>query len=369
MIAEFLGRQIDFYFFVSGLAFILLFVSSYEILYTPKKLLPWILLIGFALGQGINALVKCVAMGLGNGFGYPIISLILTAISYVFLLEFGRVGLKAITGKSVGRWIHIPLLVCAGLGGLGGIAGLNATFHYIYGLGGGLWAGFVFYRTARIQKSKFLILAALLMAGFAIADSVIVSKAGFFPASWINQDSFFQWIGIPSELFVGVIALLFAFAVRKYYEEIKVPILSADGSRQTNFFDLQFILVFMIFLFASRGLAEYAGNLARQSFYNDVLDNISLAKHVINVDEFKTLSADLTDVTLPGYVSLRQKLIDIKEADSHLRDVYLMIKKADWVYFAVDSLLYKDSNYRVPRLLYRSPPQCFSMSFPMEICR
>ena len=53
---------------------------------------------------------------------------------------------------------------------------------------------------------------------------------------------------------------------------------------------------------------------------------------------------------------MRQKLIDIKQADSHLRDVYLMVKKADWIYFAVDSLLYKDSKYRVPRLLYQNPP-------------
>ncbi len=119
---------------------------------------------------------------------------------------------------------------------------------------------------------------------------------------------------------------------------------------------MQFILVFLIFLFASRGLAEYAGNLASQTFNHNILNRISLAKYVINVEEFKTLNADLEDVTLPGYVSLRQKLIDIKESDDQLRDVYLMVKKADWVYFAVDGLLYKDSNYRVPRLLYRNPP-------------
>ena len=149
---------------------------------------------------------------------------------------------------------------------------------------------------------------------------------------------------------------MFSYIIWKYSQEVKEVAYAADGSRSKNRFGLQFTLVFMIFLFASRGLAEYAGNLARQSYDNDILDRISLAKHVINVGEFKTLSADLTDVTLPGYVNLRQKLVDIKELDSHLRDVYLMVKKADWVYFAVDSLLYKDSDYRVPRLLYRNPP-------------
>ncbi len=60
---------------------------------------------------------------------------------------------------------------------------------------------------------------------------------------------------------------MFSFAVWKYYKEIKEPVLSADGSRPTNFFEMQFILVFLIFLFASRGLAEYAGNLASQTVH------------------------------------------------------------------------------------------------------
>ncbi len=93
-----------------------------------------------------------------------------------------------------------PLLVGAGLGGFAGITGLNAAIHYIYGLGGGLWVSFVLFRTARIQKSKPLTFAALLMVGMAVADGVIVARAGFFPASLINTDSFFHWIGIPIEL-------------------------------------------------------------------------------------------------------------------------------------------------------------------------
>ncbi len=41
MIAEFLGRQIDFYLFVSGLIFIVLFVVSLILNQEPKRRLPW----------------------------------------------------------------------------------------------------------------------------------------------------------------------------------------------------------------------------------------------------------------------------------------------------------------------------------------
>ncbi len=163
---------------------------------------------------------------------------------------------------------------------------------------------FRFVSQSQNTKLEAAVFAALLMTGMAIVDGVIVTRAGFFPASLINSDSFFHWVGIPIELCADAIYLMFSFAAWKYYKEIKEPVLSADGSRPTNFFEMQFILVFLILLFASRGLAEYAGNLASQTVRHNLLDRIALAKLVIDVDEFKSLNGDLLDVMLPGYVSL-----------------------------------------------------------------
>ncbi len=72
--------------------------------------------------------------------------------------------------------------------------------------------------------------------------------------------------------------------------------------------------------------------------------------------EFKNSQIATEYSELLAYQDLRQSLIDIRESNSTLRDVYLMVKKANWIYFSVDGHPVVVSDYRIPGTFYESPP-------------
>ena len=79
----------------------------------------------------------------------------------------------------------------------------------VLGLVGGLWAAWALFFAARTFTlgSRQLQTAALGLAGYALAAGLVPNPAPFFPASWLNYDSFLAFTGVPIQLIRGLLAV------------------------------------------------------------------------------------------------------------------------------------------------------------------
>jgi hypothetical protein len=112
-------------------------------------------------------------------------------------------------GHGPGRWILAAMAGLAALGGLAGLPGLYAATRYVLALVGGLWAAWALFLAARTLTlgSRQLQTAALGMVGYALAAGLVPNPAPFFPASWLNYESFLAFTGVPIQLIRGLLAV------------------------------------------------------------------------------------------------------------------------------------------------------------------
>ena len=175
MAAQFFQQQLDYIFFFYGLAFILLAAVCVEMRGDLGRRLPWIWLAGFGLTHGIYEWLEMLAQSEGDSPAFSAVRLALMIVSFILLLEFGREGLRRLKGKSPGRWIYIPLLLCLAPAVPDGIAGLNAVARYAFGLTGGLWAAWTVFQLSKIRQENrwSLRTAAVLLAVYAVVAGVV----------------------------------------------------------------------------------------------------------------------------------------------------------------------------------------------------
>ena len=207
--AEFLKSQLDYIFFFYGTAFLLLIPICLFLRRRSYRKLPWIWLGWFGALHGANEGLDLLALSLEPGPAFDYVRLGVLVMSFVCLAEFGRAGTRIICGRGPGRWILAAMVALAGVGGLAGLAGLFAATRYVLGVVGGLWAAGTLFLAAKTEPSgaRPLQIGALGMAGYALATGLVVAPAPFFPASWLNYDSFLAFTGVPIQLIRGLIAL------------------------------------------------------------------------------------------------------------------------------------------------------------------
>ncbi|MDD5389966.1 MAG: PAS domain S-box protein [Gallionellaceae bacterium] len=155
--------------------------------------------------------------------------------SYLLLYEFGRRLIAAsllsqggFTRVLLAKQGHIVLLAGVAAGSLAGADfPLNLTIwsRYLYGFPASMLAGvgFLLYCANRIQPTLELhefrpVWRACLVAGaafiaYAVFGGLVVPRADWAPAAWLNQESFQESSGIPVQLFRGACAVAVAFSV------------------------------------------------------------------------------------------------------------------------------------------------------------
>lgn len=209
MMADFLKSQLDYIFFFYGAAFLLLVPICLFLRKRSCRKLPWIWLAWFGAIHGVYEWLTLLALSLEPGPVFDFVRLGVLIMSFVCLVEFGRAGTRTIGGRGPGHWILAAMVALAGVGGLAGVAGLFAATRYVLGLGGGLWAARALFLAARTKPSgsRPLQIGACGMAGYALAAGLVVRSAPFFPAAWLNYDSFLAVTGVPIQLIRGLIAI------------------------------------------------------------------------------------------------------------------------------------------------------------------
>jgi PAS domain S-box-containing protein len=370
MAVQFFQQQLDYIFFFYGLAFVLLAAVCFVMSRDDRRHLPWIWLAGFGLTHGIYEWLEMLALGgsQGDSPAFAAVRLGLMTVSFILLFEFGRDGMRRLAGpgaphgprgRSPGRWVYFPLLVCLALAVPTGIQGLNAAARYVFGFTGSLWAAWTVFQLSKIRKDHpwTLLTAAILLAIYAILTGLIVPRAPFLPAALVNQTSFQAVMGVPIQLVRSVLAMALTAALWSYYRRTTQLALPEVQDEVKLNYDMHVLLALLIVLAAGWLFTDWLGNGADQRTRGDILNLAKVAGASLDRQALSKLTGRLTDENLPEYSSLRARLIEINQAASHIRWLYLMTQKEGRIIFTVDSVATGDPKHAGPGVPYSRPPQ------------
>jgi PAS domain S-box-containing protein len=237
LIHQMFYRNLDVVFFIYGLAFIIMGIT---VLVQPKKgsefrIANILWLLGFfGITHGINEILDMWAIIKGRNPGLDLIRWFILIISYIALFEFGRrlfcISLLRFQDKDskssflLGWWmLFIIGGVILGAGLLSSDFWKNGSIwtRYLLGLPGGILIGFGFsryykseidtLRPLKVKKYFMLLSSAFIIYG--ILGGTVVPKGNFFPANWLNTESFLFNVKIPVQVFRAICALTAAWAV------------------------------------------------------------------------------------------------------------------------------------------------------------
>ena len=228
----------DIVFLVYGLAFLAL---GLVLVIWPKQdsrlelssLIHW--LAAFAFAHGALEWMDLWRVVRGDNPGLAVARPFTLLASYVLLFEFGRRLLLAslLEGDRFRRpvlsgYLHVGLLAGVAAGALAGeemLRGLTIWSRYLYGFPAALLAGVGFWLYCRDRVCPTLdageirpVLAASRIAGiafvaYAVFGGLVVPRADWAPAAWLNQEGFQAASGIPVQLFRAACALAVAVSV------------------------------------------------------------------------------------------------------------------------------------------------------------
>ncbi len=228
----------DIIFLVYGLAFlslglVLVIWPKHDSRFSLALLTRW--LTAFAFVHGTLEWMDLWRVVRGDNPALAALRPFVLLVSYLFLYEFGRRLLRdsllapsrTVRTLLSGR-AHYLLLTGVILGSLGGtdfFRDLGIWSRYLYGFSAALLAGigFLSYCVHRIQPTlesdefrpvwRACMLAGIAFIAYAVFGGLVVPRADWAPAAWLNQENFQEITGVPVQLWRAACAVMLAFSV------------------------------------------------------------------------------------------------------------------------------------------------------------
>lgn len=240
LILRWFENNSDIVFFFYGLAF---FVMGISILTQPKKRsalkianILW-LLAGFGLVHGINEWLDMWAIIKYRTRALDLARLFCLTLSFIFLFEFGKRLLSESIDRELSPWrkrtvgyLSWAVYLIAGI-----FIFFNSFKYYDFWKVGSIWAryllafpgalltGFGFFYYFRHEEEllkqaavrRYFVLAGLSFILYGFLSGLVVPEGDFFPANWLNNDSFLSTIHIPVQVFRTCFAVIAAVALTR----------------------------------------------------------------------------------------------------------------------------------------------------------
>lgn len=211
--------NIDYIFFIYGISFITLGIS---IIVLPKKesefkigKILWLLAL-YAIIHSIGDFLTIINEI--NEETKHTLGLVFTSISYIFLYEFGRKLLNLIKIR-ISIWILPGLLLLTLLLSIFSndiMNNLNIFIGYFIRIPAGIMCSIGLYKyyykiknRLVIKKVKgYFILASISMAMWTLFCGLFRNEGNFFPANYVNTNSFLNITGFPIQIFRTLMCIL-----------------------------------------------------------------------------------------------------------------------------------------------------------------
>ncbi|MEI8011537.1 MAG: CHASE domain-containing protein [Candidatus Omnitrophota bacterium] len=336
---EFLVSQMDYIFFIYGLAFIFLSSVCIVLHRRHQSQIPWNWLGFFGLIHGVNEWLDMLALSLGDSDLFQWVRLVMMAASFICLLEFGRITGGCLKYIRIGRWIYIPLSLAIVLAVPAGLPGVNVVVRYSFGFIGGLLSALGLWRISRETRDGAwsIAAAAAAMAVYAVASGLIPSKAGELLAGMINQDTFLQFAGFPVQMVCVLAVSVVGVMIWYYNEEFCVEQSDPQMARHVRFSTVKAILVIAGVLLAGWLLTEQQGKKEAVVQRAALLSDAQQAAAVVEPGLVQSLSATAADAGSLAYQLLKSRLQHVRSVMPSVRFIYFMRKVDEKIVFIADS--------------------------------
>ena len=277
----FLEAQLDFIVFLHGLAFILLGVNCFTIARGAAakdadfQLLGW-----FGLVHGIGEWLNLSALVIGDDAGFQVARSAVTAVSYLFLLEFARREAIRLGARLPAGWIYLPLVgLVAATGVLDGVGTAGSVARALLGFAGAIGTALVLMVRAYALTSALRRLVLGAAAGFALYGiaSLVMPDADFWPASALHQNWFMQRTGLTIELVRG--ALGCGLAVLIWAIAGRLRAVAIDSDRYAAYLRRHFYLALStlaLILVCGWIMTDILSDVHRQNVENDARSDLNL---------------------------------------------------------------------------------------------
>jgi diguanylate cyclase (GGDEF)-like protein/PAS domain S-box-containing protein len=322
--AEFFSTQMDYVYFVYGLAFLLLAATCVSPAGRRCQTTPWRWLALFGLLHGLNEWLDLVAISTGDSAVFLWTRAAILGLSFLALAEFGRSGLA----RQGVRWMPGPWPLAVLASAACAMIALGpdvfaAVVRYDLGFLGTVLAAAALGRASRqTGGSRWLGLMAAAMLLYGLATGLVVTPCGFWPASVINTDTFLATVGLPVQLvravLAGTMTLSLHFHFRLCAEE------PAEGRTAPCCSAIAPAVAVLVVLAAGWMGTEKAGRDEDAEHRNNILGLARMAAASVDPDTLAQLTASPDDVAKPAYQRLRNQLLVAGRIHPYCRRIYGM---------------------------------------------
>lgn len=306
--------QMDYIFFIYGLAFIFLGVLSL-ILHTDKSSkLPWIWLAAFGFLHGINEWIDMIKIVSPDNPILEPVGIGMMIVSFLSLLAFGW---KALPIKM--SIFFPPLLFIAFILAFWQNPGeLAQIVRYFIGFPGAFLGAVLLWRHSKLISCVNLKIAALGLGIYAIASGFVVPAGTFFLSAEINYDSFLKLFEFPVQLLRMVSAITISLGVWSYYvihqnfeSYSETPIHLPEARKLLLFLGGVCLGGFF--------LVNMAGERKEALMAEEFIGRATMASKVIDRKAVASLASEEKGSATPLYKQLKKQLSEVYTGSGNIR--------------------------------------------------
>jgi PAS domain S-box-containing protein len=335
---NFFTEQMDYILLLYGLSFIVL--SALTFMLSGNSLLRWKWFSLFALTQGIMRIAEIVTVSHETGQVFKIVDLSLAILSYFFLFEFGRSGLELDKGrKNAGKWVYAILFWLVAVGGFRNIEGIEATSRYFMAMPGALFSAYILSRTrlAKLQGDKAILMATTTIILLGISITAVPPKATFFPANYLNEETFFSAASFPVELFNTFLVVILCSCFSLFHRE---KLVRHDRERSARHIPYStYLSPFLLFITIIAGwIAVQETSISENTKQRESLLGLTRAIAAsIESGKILPLTGSSGDLKLPEHKDLREKLTIISNSQKSIRSISVITYRESRIIFLIGS--------------------------------
>ncbi len=357
----FLLKHLDYIYFFYGLSFILLAGVCYLLDRNKNRLMPWSMLTLFGIFHGLDEWICMMELSTGDFpfFDYMKISVLL--MSFVFLFEFGRTGLRVIYPKFFGGisviWQYGVLLIAVfGLHSLG-VDDFDTSIRYVFGFfGGTISAVLLFhYYLTEIKCRYYFLVSSICLFLYAVATGLVVGKGPFFLCRHLNVENFQLYAGFPVPVLRAALVIVLTVALWEYYCFMRK--IQYNALMDLRFgYGKWFITAIIAVLCCGWLLTMIISNSVDRNQKEDFLITAEAITSGIRMENLNKLNGSIADLKTSEYKIIRDYLREFEGTSKEIRWFYLTKFRGGKIYFALDSSPENKPEFSQPGTVYSDAP-------------
>ncbi len=351
--ANFIEGQVDYLYFIYGLAYAFLATSCFIVRKKEEGgALPWGWLGAFAAFGVSTQWLTLYAHAIGDSPMFANARLALMAISILALFEFGRSGSRRFLRWVPGKWLS------ASFGVLGALSLIFIRFPFsgfaarLFILAAGAACALAMLSGAK-RADPFM--RPVLSAGFVLIGLYAVDLSAYpqiavLPSFLTSDGSFFRAMAFAALLPIALGSIAVTAPVWTYSKLVQ-ELDSGEGGSPYEVFPWT---VFLVLLVLALGwvATEITGRLVDAEARQGLLSRTLTALSAIDPADVEKLTGSADDFGKDHFDRIRQRLIEVRRANSDARFVYLMGLRGGKVVFLADAESVLSRWYSPPGQIY-----------------